>query len=571
MNTYINTREFDNELIKYKQQIDTIVKFDKDEFIKKLIIIKDIYITDFINISKNNDIKRRVYTYFNKQNTFDKIGSIIAVLKFQHLIVTYVNRLLEDIIDHNNGSISVELMNFTSITSKTVKKSDESIAPILKVTSNYLCRSRLINKNQEIPKNKNVSDDVINICKLLENILKTILVIKNHECLVYGSFTCFNIDSNIKYNDIDLYSINAYKLMIFFMSIINFLIGYDVYIFSIPFIEGHISLKYKDVVLIDCIFLPKKIIDNIPKVMINNIYFIDPGMQTLNNFRMLSENFRSFKLTKDFENSYKKYIILIEYFIQNSMFNIKRLKEIFSNTYTKKSIPYTINNTSLTIDIKKFIPSSLYDYVIVIWNSPDHIMKFLSKIKGRFSMKYGSFLNEIFFETSISSDKISKMDIIAGNVVCEKSPYVIDENTMKKINVTNDEIDIYIDTTKKYLIFTNLTTSTYLYVENDKVVDISMKNLVSFIATISLYNFLHKNNEFAMDLYYYLFALLRIEDDRFIEEYTIFPRYKRKGEHIEISMYKNIFKSIFNASFTTNDVYMNYNTFIENTNIYGGF
>lgn len=93
--------------------------------------------------------------------------------------------------------------------------------------------------------------------KFIERILSKLILFNSNEIIVYGSYTCYNINPTIQYNDIDIYHVHAYKFMVFFMIILNFIIGYDTHVFSIPYITGHISLKYKNFVLIDCIWIPE--------------------------------------------------------------------------------------------------------------------------------------------------------------------------------------------------------------------------------------------------------------------------------------------------------------------------
>ncbi|BAO49506.1 putative poly(A) polymerase large subunit [Alphaentomopoxvirus acuprea] len=567
MNIYIRNKPLDikNALVDYNDKINDIVKFDKNKFIKQLISIRDIYVNDFIDTSKNDDISRRVNEYFDKQNVQNlKLGSIKSIIKFQHIIVTYVSKLLDNIIIYNNSSKMVDMINFLSLTSKIVPKDNDKLNNILK---EYIYNSKLKNISKQIKKNENTEHDIsiaTKIGNILENILKTILIIKNNDCLCYGSFTCYNINCNIKYNDIDLYSTDAFRIVMFFMIIIHFIIGYDTYMFSIPFILGHISLKYKNIFLIDCIFMDKPTLNCIPKVLINNIYFIDPGYQMLNNFRMLSENFRSYKINEDIESAYIKYKTLLNYFTLNNSFNNNRLNNWLSKKLTMKDIPYYIENYNIIIDIKKIIETSPYDQIIIILGEPYRIMNELKKLNGNFSRKYGSFLNEIFFETSLT-DK-NKIIISGGQ---HKYTQIVDENKLSRIKITSIDNKLNIDSKKKYLIFSNLTTSTYLYINND-VKELSLKNLISFLSTTSLYCLLHKKCDFGMELYYCIISLLTLHDTRKITEYKVLDRYKLEGKHIEISISKNLFSSITRPKETTCDM-MNYEEFIGYTNINGGF
>ena len=96
------------------------------------------------------------------------------------------------------------------------------------------------------------------------------------------------------------------------------------------------------------------------------------------------------------------------------------------------------------------------------------------------------------------------------------------------------------------------------------------KNLISFISTACLYNLLHKRYDFGMELYYFILSCLSIDDKRNISEYNVIPRIKIKGEHKEVSLCKNLFNSIY--SYKEIDCeFLDYNTFVNMTNINGGY
>jgi hypothetical protein len=564
-----NMENYNEKLLKYQNYIKDINNFDKSKFINQLKFIRNIYINNngnFINVSTDTEIERRVNSYFNKQNDNNlKLGHIISIIKFQHIIISYIYRLLNDIINYYNNRKSINIINFTTITSKIIPNNNDRIEEIL---INYVNRQKLkdVTHRKNIKPRINESDKIVadKIKCILEIILKTILIIKSNECLSYGSFTCYNIDNSIEYNDIDLYSTDAYRILMFFMVIIYFIIGHDTCLFSIPYITGHISLKYKSISMIDCIFLDKATINSINKVLINNMYFVDPGLQMLNNFRMLSENFRSFKIYDDMKNAFIKYSTLLKFFINNNhKFNMSRLNYWISTITSISCIQYKVDNNVILISIKELVPNSPFDYIMIVLDSPATLMNKLSTLNGVFSRKYGAFLNEIFFETFIYNKRENRR---AGKNLTQ----LIDENKIIKIDRNSIDYPYNILPNKKYLIFSNLTTSTYVYQKNNKIIDISLKNLVSFLATTCLYNLLHKRDDFAMELYYIVICLLKFKDPRSITEYNEITRYKVKGEHIEISLCKNLYNSLYNNIIFL-DNFLDYKTFIEVTNINGGF
>ncbi|AAG02744.1 putative poly(A) polymerase large subunit [Betaentomopoxvirus amoorei] len=573
MNIYLKNASNDtiSHLSKFTNQINDIISFDINNFTKNVLIMRNNINnirTNFENVSDDNSIKRRITEFFDKQNTPNlKLGSIISIIKFQHLTVTYVNKIIKEIVTYKCNTREINIVNFSSVTSQISNYDNPILNEILK---QYVYKQKLKNVTVNNDKKKIIDPDdeklAESIKKILEEILKILLIIKNNDCVAYGSFTCYNINRSIKYNDIDLYSTDAYRILIFFMIYIHLTIGHDTCLFSIPFITGHISLKYKNIFIIDCIFLDNSIINVINKSLINNIYFIDPGLQMLNNFRMLSENFRSYKIYEKMEESLNKYKTLLNYFVNNNnKFNKQRLNYWLKSDVCRNNFPYTIVDNTILISIKELIDISPYDYIMIVLDSPSDIMEKLSNISGLFSRKYGAFLNEIFFETKKIKNKINTY---AGNT--NNITQLIDENKLIKLNRSDINMPYNINPNKKYLIFSNLTTSTYVYFENDKMTDISVKNLISFISTACLYNLLHKKDDFGMELYYLTLHCLTFTETRKLNEYKVIDRYKIKGEHKEISLCKNLFNSIYKNK-SMEDEYMDYNTFIDLTNINGGY
>lgn len=216
--------------------------------------MRDIFIENSFVLCKDEDIAKRVEELFSRHLKPDlKLGTIIAIINFQCLTATYVNKTLEEIIVYKNNTTEINIVNFSTVTS-WINNNDNVILD--KLLKQYVYKQKLKNKSNENIKKYDVFDEEIveKLKKLIEKILKILLVIKNNDCVCYGSFTCYNINRKIKYNDIDLYSTDAYRILSFFMIYIYLSTGYDTCLFSIPYIIGHISLKYKNIFIIDCIF-----------------------------------------------------------------------------------------------------------------------------------------------------------------------------------------------------------------------------------------------------------------------------------------------------------------------------
>lgn len=78
------------------------------------------------------------------------------------------------------------------------------------------------------------------------------------------------------------------------------------------------ALRYKNTFLIDCIYMDINIMNDIQKTLINNVNFVDPGLQMLNNIRMSMEIFRLDKIDKDKDNTILKYSTLLSYYFNHN-------------------------------------------------------------------------------------------------------------------------------------------------------------------------------------------------------------------------------------------------------------
>lgn len=284
----------------------------------------------------------------------------------------------------------------------------------------------------------------------------------------------------------------------------------------------------------------------IPKHYINNIDFINTGMQFLNNIRMNVEIFRSSNIN---DQTISKYELLLNYFVFNSKFDMNRLNYWINRKLSLKELPYKISNNCFIFDINTLIPNGVFDTFYVLFDDPETIFSKLKSVNGMFSKRFYAFLNEIFFET--------RDEYVGGY------ENIIDESKFKIINRSGIESSTKFK--NKSLIFSNLITGIFINVSNN-VTDISKRNICSILATYTLYNFLHNRVDYALECYYILLSLLYdVNED--ITIYDKVDRYKIRGNHAVLSFMLDKFRSIYaGAPDNTND----FIPYIEhvNSNIY---
>lgn len=535
-----NIKYYDS-LKNHVEKIQFILKFDINNFATNIITLLD-KMSYEENIS-HDILYNRLNQYFDKQRQVDNIYKIKSIIKYQFMISNYCNKLVYILIK------SYDIRNVTETSSILLNKDNKLIDVIF---TKYLSGIKIKYIKKDTQEKHYNHKESKKISEFLEYILKLLLKQQNNQMLCYGSFTCHNLNQNLKYNDIDLYHLKSYKFCIFLMILVYFIFDKNVYVFSIPYILGHMSIKYESDFLIDCIYLPKNIIESIPKILINNINFVNPGLQMLNNIRMGVEFFRSYKIYANLADVHKKYTVLLNNFISNNnFFKSRKLEYWYNRNLNKNDIKYYFEKDNLILNLKELLPNQYFDKIIVSFADPDIFVDNLKNIKGLFSKKYHAFLNEIFFETEYNNR--------GGKNI--QNTVIVDEEKIVKISRKN-KFNVFLDKNiyNNSIIISNLTTSVFVKTENGYLSDISFRNITSILATVTLYSFLHKRDKFGTELYYILLSMIcNINED--ISTFNCINRYKIKGEHKKLSIYNDTLIDIRNKDhnekqFLTYDEYM---------------
>lgn len=218
--------------------------------------------------------------------------------------------------------------------------------------------------------------------------------------LTYGSYTHHMIDDSIKYNDIDIYHTDPIRFLSSIMLMFHIILDINVDILKIPYIIGHASLRYKEVHFTDCIYIDEYTMSLIPTTIIEDIKFVDPVIQFLNNVRMNSELKRIDLAYDDKDNFIKKFYTLINYINKSLKLDFKNLKPL--------DYEYEQFGNCIVIDLEK-----LYSFVekkndtvfpkhkfliVVIETQPKDFLTLLNRTDVKIYKQYYALFNEIIVE-----------------------------------------------------------------------------------------------------------------------------------------------------------------------------
>lgn len=551
---------------------------------------KDIIIYD------NELCNKTLDDYFSMQTKIKKVKEIISLIIYQYIFLKHVQNYLFVLSDKENYYIHIEIYSNDKTT-----KIDKNIT---KYINNFINSYNIIYKplnpppiHDELSENDKIIIDFLQ--KIIQNIIKkTQKLVRNNkldfEIITYGSYTSYILNKDVKYNDIDIYHSNPLKFLIIIMMTIKFILNIDIDIFKIPYILGHLSLRYKNVHFTDCIYMDSFTINNIPTTLIDNILFVDPLIQMLNNFRMMSEIRRMSSISSDKANTCLKYTTLLNYAKEQYGIDFEILD---------KSIEFDIkiiNEEFLLINLKKiFIQKDGYDkikhlinfdYLIVSLCKPKYFLQLLNREDLIISKQYFALFNEIVVEFLNKDKQILHK---TGNKLNEHAAFNIHES---QININPKEFSEHVEFPKSLekiiqknnvLLMTNISTDIYIknYVTKEMVISktqISNISKETILSSFVLYNtikqkipelikfyteillsfikFNNKESEFKL--------LARLEKCNNEEFNNIYKQKKIKllGQHLSFTLNNPIFvKNIFFYTIQ-NANYYNYQTFLDVTN-----
>lgn len=539
--------------------------------------------------------------YFSIQFKVKKINEIVPLIIYQYIFLKHVQDYLFVLSDKENYYIHIEIYS-----NDKTPNIDKNITHFI---NNFINSYNIIYKPLNLPPVQNELSEndkiIINFLqKIIQNIIKkTQKLGKNSkldfEIITYGSYTSYILNKNVKYNDIDIYHSNPLKFLIIIMMAVKFILNIDIDIFKIPYILGHLSLRYKNVHFTDCIYMDSFTINNIPTTLIDNILFVDPLVQMLNNFRMMSEIRRMSSISADKSNTCLKYTTLLNYAKEKYGINFGML-----NKFIDFEIKI-VNEEFLLINLKKiFVQKEGYDkikhlinfdYLIISLCKPKYFLQLLNREDLIISKQYFALFNEIVVEFLNKDKQILHK---TGNKLNEN----IHENQINihesQININQKEPSEHVEFPKSLeriiqknnvLLMTNISTDIYIknYVTKEMVISktqISNISKETILSSFVLYTTIKQKTIPDLIKFYTEILLSFIKFNNKESEFKLLARlekcnndaefnniYKQKkikltGQHLSFTLNNPIFvKNIFFYTIQ-NSNYYNYQTFLDLTN-----
>ncbi|ATI21138.1 polymerase catalytic subunit VP55 [Eastern grey kangaroopox virus] len=249
--------------------ISKVLKFDKDIFFS---LIKKNKQKFFGRAGKDAEIRERVLEYFDKQKTVDKLRGILTILEFQKIIVSSYTKILGVLTTRSPVFYhSVVRLNYSSM---------DKLAEEVLWSYNVACDSG------KVMGRHNVSELVSHVNRLMEEYMRR----HSGTCVCYGSYSLHLLNNNIEYGDIDLLQTNARLFLIDLAFLIRFVTGRFVILLKVPYLKNYIVMQDENQHhVIDSFNISTGTMNRIPKIMVDNVYIIDPCVQLMNFLKMLSQ------------------------------------------------------------------------------------------------------------------------------------------------------------------------------------------------------------------------------------------------------------------------------------------
>lgn len=598
---------FDKTILEI-DNVNNFINGDKyHRYKNKLIEVHQKLISPFIPPSLNKfyfnkpETSDRYNRLFQSQKTITNVQEILSLLQYQIIIIKYFNIYIFPMVAKDNYYIHQEIFS--------TKTSNYKIEPnITNFVKNIIDKYNIDHKKKKINNFKNFSEEdqiIYNMLKeIFQNIVKKVQRLmndmpekQNFSMVTYGSYTSHIIDKNIHYNDIDIYHTNPLKFLTSIMLIFHLNLNIDVTIFKIPYILGHLSLRYKEEHFSDCIYMDNYTIKNIPIRIIDNISFIDPIVQMVNNFRMMSEIRRMHDLGQNRMNVYKKFETLLQYINNSLNINFNLLQafdyhiEIIDTTFLVVNLKNVFKNIPNYDDIKDMITEK---YLIVSLLRPDTFLPLLNRNDVVISKQYFALFNEIVVEFHNSNKRnvyITENKNKAKLKENIQKQYIIDETNIEKIEskIINDKTQypskiLKIINNNNVVLMSHFSTDYYINVyKNDsgvvKKTEVSNITKESILSSYILYNLLKTDKMKLKKFYFELllgfvsgnnkekeFELLELGKNSNNKKITKIEKIKLEGKHENFTLYPFRLRKIFFYKTQNKPFYTDYQEFLDLTN-----
>lgn len=577
----------------YKNFLCTKLNLVYEELIKP-------FITPELNFLRENvlNIKPNLDKFFNLQNEYDTILNVSSILNFHTTFLNFFGVYFVPLVDRESLYIHQEIYSISS----NIYTENENI---LEFAKNYINKYdvEFIRKHRiTLPPIENNDTFILELLQnifnnLIKKLQKKKVSTNNKECrfLTYGSYTTYEINHEITYNDIDIYMSNPLSLLVTFLVVIKIILNIDVDIFKIPFVIGHVSLRYKGTHFTDCLYMDDKTISEVPTVVIKEITFVHPIIQVINLFRMMSELRRMSALSETVEkrlNTEKKLAALLQYSCE--AYDIDINKDVTNIHVEAESInkAFVFNLANVFKNIKGYcnIKDQIdVDYLTTLRYTPNLFLNYLKNKNPIIRKQWFALFNEIVVEfhnkkpipTKIKKNdkkKLNKIVIVEENLLFEKPEEDSDtsylDNLIKSNNVilmSNFTTDFYMKTTtdksdiiKKYEM-TNITKETIIssFVISQILTNFHNDELVRFYF-LFLLSFIKSNND-SNDKVNEL-AILGNPKKNKNTYITALGKNKLEGKHETFSLVPQPrLKNLFFYKKQEEAVYRNYQSFLDVT------
>ncbi|AWU47070.1 poly polymerase catalytic subunit [Sea otter poxvirus] len=255
----------------HSKNIYKIMRFDKMLFTSLLRKNKRRFFPHQTDASASI-LAKRVNDYFNKQKTISQVGRIVSIIELQYVLVTTYTHIL-----------GVLTMNAPSIYM--------SNPPLQVSCMNVLAQQALTSYNVATPSDKpmgrhHTSDLVDSVNHLVEEYLRR----HNKSCICYGSYSLHLLNSNIQYCDIDIVQTNSRIFLINMAFLLYFITGRHVTLLKVPFLKQYTVLHDEDGGhILDSFNIRQSTMNKVPKILVDNIYILDPILQLMAMLKMFSQ------------------------------------------------------------------------------------------------------------------------------------------------------------------------------------------------------------------------------------------------------------------------------------------
>nr|WGO62661.1 polymerase [Wadden Sea poxvirus] len=286
-----------NEYYMLKSQVRNIQKisfFNKDIFISlvkknKKKFFSNVHTTPYY-------IKMSILKYFSKQEYTNEIRKLYTIIELQTILVTTYTDVL--------GVLTTKSPDLFS--SRIIYNSSS----MLKLSLDILHSINVATVSNKVMGRHKISYLVKNVNMLMEEYLRR----HNKSCICYGSYSLYLLNPDIKYGDIDILQTNSRTFLIDLAFLIKFITGCNVILLKVPYLKNYMVLRDQDDNhIIDSFNVRQETMQSIPKILIDNIYIVDPTLQLMLMLKMFSQIDRLEDIAKNIDKLAIRLATLLEY------------------------------------------------------------------------------------------------------------------------------------------------------------------------------------------------------------------------------------------------------------------